>query len=162
MATIVIALLLALFACLLLAVAFWSSSWPSVKGRIEVSFLDQDTGWKTASGAQGTTVYKKESESHVFAYSYEVRGRKFLGSNIKPWGVSSWNLTSGGDTDVADSGNTIWSGARDDARWYREGAVIDVYFCPYLPQWCCVEPGGFILPVLLLLVSFGIYTFGRR
>ncbi|HWA25228.1 MAG TPA: DUF3592 domain-containing protein [Lacunisphaera sp.] len=113
-----------------LAIAVWSLRWPSVKGTIEVSLVE-------------TTVDSRArlSETHELAYSYTVRGANFLGSNVKPWGGGSGTVVD------SDSEKPLWSAARDNARWYRPGVVVDIYYCPMRPQWSCLEPGGFVLPL---------------
>jgi len=141
----------ALVALVSLGFSIWSLSWPRVKGFVEVSFLDAETGWTRTGG----TFHQKNTETHQLAYSYEVAGVKYLGANIKPWGVSDWTLRSGGDD--SDSGQILWSGARDTAKWYRPGVIVDVYYCPARPQWSCLEPGGFIVPTLVGGVAIFVY-----
>jgi len=147
---------LGLVAGLTLGVAIWSLRWPFVKGRIEASFVDKESDWDDESGANATSVYQKESESLCLAYSYEVNAVRYMSGNVKPWGNSDWSLTSGGG-DWPGSGKILWSGARDDAKWYRPDAVVDVYYCPQRPQWACLEPGGFLIPFLLGAAATATY-----
>ncbi|MBL9216302.1 MAG: hypothetical protein JNG83_12565 [Opitutaceae bacterium] len=139
-----------------LGVALWSLRWPSVKGRIEASFLDQETGWDTTVRGSDLIVYKRETESHALAYSYEIGGVKYLGANIKPWGNHEWSLRTGSNEEP-DSGKILWSGARDTAKGYRPDAGVDVYYCPVRPQWSCLEPGGLVIPLFLTGVALVLY-----
>ena len=138
-------LLSTVFVLVFLGIAGWGSvlaylsrHWPSVKGKIEVSLLDGD--------------------NHELAYSYAVNGQSFIGSDIKPWGRSNWRITGGRDDDNWKSGSSLWSGARDLMRRYPPGAVVDVYYNPRNPKWCCLERGGIFFPLLLgvIAVTFGL------
>lgn len=130
------------------ALGLWSLSWPSVKGTINVSILDSDRD-------------NSERETFELCYSYVVNGQKFIGSNIKPWGNSNATVGTGDDTDGFYQGRTLWSAAREAARWYRPGVTVDVYYCPLRPQWCCLEPGGFLFPLFLAAVGGCLLFFLR-
>lgn len=128
-----------------LAVAIWSFAWPSVKGIVEVSFAD------------ATMVSGDIRESHQLAYQYEVGGVAYLGGNVKPWGNFNWQLDTPGHGRGFWREEIIWSQARDNAKWYRPGVTVQVYYCPFRPQWCCLEPGGFLLPIMLGAVAAVFY-----
>jgi hypothetical protein len=132
--------LFGVFVALLFAVGIWSLTWPSVKGKIDISYLDLESGW----GLHGNKLYRKNTEEHVFCYSYTVNETEYKGANIKPLIDFNWRLHTG-DADYPDSGKTLWSGARDTAKWYRPGAIVDVHYCPWRPQWSCLEPGGLFI-----------------
>ena len=156
----IITFLLALVAGVSLGVAFWSLTWPSVKGLIEVSFVNEEPA---ASADLIDEALSGKDETHQLAYSYTVDGTKFLGANLKPCGGGSngWALRNYGLNGLG-SGNVVWSGARDAASWYHEGAIIDVYYCPRRPQWSCLERGGFLLPIVLSgFAAFAYFGFVR-
>jgi len=155
-ATVVTGIVLLAIAGVLLAIAIWSLSWPSVKGRIEVSFLEADPGTPIQVQAAGLEMSRRPEESHHLAYSYEVKGARYMGGDIKPLLNLGWAVRSGGR-----NGSIMWSAARDDARWYRPDAVVDVYYCPMAPSWACLEPGGFVTPALLVAGAIIVFIAGK-
>jgi hypothetical protein len=122
-----------------LTFAFWSMSWPTVKGTIDVSIYDRE--WSADASGSEVTIEKKGR--FYLAYSYSVGGRAFQGSRISPLVESDWQFTGVPDL----------SSAHDKAQWYREGAVVDVHYCPMFPAWACLEPGGFLIAAALGLVT---------
>lgn len=144
-----VVLALAGTAVLLLALALWSLGWKSVKGIVEASVLDDPQDGPGGSVVRTDPMPYGARESLALAYSYEVGGKKFLGSSVKPWGDYDWSLGYPNDVDGFWLERTVWSRARDLARWYRPGVVVDVYYCPFRPQWACLEPGGFVIPCCL-------------
>ena len=77
------------------------------------------------------------------AYTYSVGGVRYQRSRIAPLVEIDWQFSSSPD----------FSSARDRARWYREGAVVEVSYCPAFPQWSCLEPGGFVVAFLLSAIA---------
>lgn len=122
--------------------ALWSFNWPSVKGRIDISIFDQEVNWETSSTSGGTSVNRTKTDKLHLSYSYSVNGVTYHGSRISPFAEFSWHLSMGGDS-------SAWSKARDNAKWYRESASPDVYFCPFYPRWACLEPGGLLCALVL-------------
>lgn len=118
-----------------LAVAIWSLQWPRVKGTIEVSIFD--TEWEVESTGSETTAQKKGR--FYLAYSYSVAGIAYQSSRISPLLEFDWQVSS----------SPHLSSASDRSKWYREGAIIDVSYCPLNPRWSCLEPGGFAIAFLL-------------
>ena len=127
-----------------LAVAIWSLQWPRVKGTIDVSIFDRESEVES-SGFQATI--QKKGKFYL-AYSYSVGGTKYQRSRIAPLVEIDWQFSNSPDL----------SSARDRSHWYREGAVVDVSYCPFYPGWSCLEPGGFIVAglfgVIAVILSF--------
>ena len=122
-----------------LVVAVWSLQWPRVKGTIDVSIFDRE--WEADSSGSDTTIQKKGK--FYLAYSYSVGGTRYQRSRIAPLVDVDWQFSSSPDL----------SNARDRSQWYREGAVVDVSYCPFFPQWSCLEPGGFLVALLLSAIA---------
>lgn len=122
-----------------LVVAIWSLRWPRVKGTIDVSIFDRE--WEVESSGSETTIQKKGK--FYLAYSYSVGGMSYQRSRISPLVEIDWQFSSSPDL----------GSARDRSRWYREGAVVDVSYCPLFPQWSCLEPGGFVVAFLLIAIA---------
>ena len=118
-----------------LLVAIWSLRWPRTKGTIDVSIFDRE--WVTESSGSEVTVEKKGK--FYLAYSYSVGGALFQRSRIAPLVEIDWQFSGAPDL----------SNARGRAHWYREGATVDVSYCPLFPGWSCLEPGGFVITFLL-------------
>jgi hypothetical protein len=117
-----------------LGVAIWSLKWPHAKGTIDVSIFErEETGFSGPDGAP-----RKRGKFYL-AYSYSVAGVSFQGARIAPLVEIDWQFSSSPDL----------SSARDRAYWYREGATVDVSYCPIFPRWSCLEPGGFFVAFLL-------------
>ena len=116
-------------------VAYWSHTWPSVKGVIEVSNYDEE--WQASSTHDGTSFEKAGTFDLV--YSYTLDGEQRQSGRIKPMVKLNLHLT----------GHPKLGTARADAHWFREGSVVDVYYCPTFPSWVCLEPGGFSAAILL-------------
>ncbi len=138
-----------------LVTAIWSLSWPSVKGKVEISFHDAQSELAVEDGK----FYRRNKEDHVLCYSYTVDGIEYKGTNIKPF-ETSWSLRGGG-SDHLDSGTILWSGARDTAKWYRPGVIVDVHYCPLRPQWSCLEPGGILIAVFMGVMGAVIFLAAR-
>ena len=120
-------------------VAFWSHTWPSVKGVIEVSIYDEE--WQTSSTNEGASV-EKVGEFYLL-YSFTLNGEERQSNRIKPIAKLNLHIT----------GHPKLGTVRADAHRFREGAVVDVFYCPYFPSWVCLEPGGFTAAVLLGLAG---------
>lgn len=135
--------LVAVIALGTLAVAVWSLQWPRVKGTIDVSIFDRE--WEAESSGAETTMHKKGK--FYLAYSYSVGGRSYQTSRIAPLVDIDWQFSSSPDL----------SSARDRSHWYREGAVVDVSYCPVFPQWSCLEPGGFFVTFLLSGIAIVLF-----
>jgi hypothetical protein len=142
----VIAGALLIMAMGLAAIGLWSLRWPKVTGVIKVSIYDQE--WQMES--RGSTTSIRKQDVHHFAYSFEVHGQEYLSSAIRPNGDPEWHATTPG-----------LSSAADRSRWYREGKVVDVYYCPLWPKWSCLEPGGFFMPVVVLAAAVGMFVIAR-
>ncbi len=122
-----------------LVVAIWSLQWPRVKGTIDVSIFDRE--WEIEATGSETTI--QNNGKFYLAYSYSVGGASYQRSRIAPLVEMNWQFSSSPDL----------SSARDRSRWYREGAVVDVSYCPFFPQWSCLEPGGFLVAFFLFAVA---------
>lgn len=133
---------IALLGLALLLVGFWSQRWPKTKGIILVSIYDQE--WQAETTSAGGNLEKKDT--FHFAYSFVVAGQEYQSSNIKPNGDLEWSTSTPG-----------LSSAADRSRWYREGKSVDVYYCPLWPKLCCLEPGGILLPIVLIIASGFIF-----
>lgn len=123
-----------LMALTLFAVGIWSRRWPKTAGIIKISVQDRE--WEGERDRASFTI--KRTEKLYLAYAYEVLGQEYLSSSIKP--------------------NGDLGGGADQARWYREGKQVDVYYCPFRPQWCCLEPGGMIMPLAVLFASILMFS----
>jgi hypothetical protein len=137
-------------ATLALGVALWSYRWPSVKGRIDISILDQETGWDSDHTGGRTEIARTQKDKFYLSYSYSINGVAYAGSRIAPFADVNWHLSSGGDSHA-------WSRARDKAKWYREGSAPDVYYCPIFPAWACLEPGGIFTALMLGAAAGGLF-----
>lgn len=133
-------------AVVLAAIGMWSLRWPKVSGLIKVSIYEQE--WQTES-KDATTSFQKQ-DVHHFAYAFEVQGQEYLSSAIRPNGDLEWHTTTPG-----------LSSAADRSRWYREGKVVDVYYCPLWPRWSCLEPGGFFMPMVVLFAAVLMFVIAR-
>lgn len=123
------------FSLVTLAIAFWSVSWPRVKGTIDISIYDRE--WEASSSGNSTTFEKKGK--FYLVYSYTVGALQFQGTRVSPLVDVEWQV----------SGSPDLGSARGRSRWYREGLVVEVYYCPFYPKWACLEPGGFIFAALI-------------
>ena len=95
---------------------------------------------------------KKNRDEFAFAYSYTVNEITYTNDRFKPLIETDWAITGGGD-----NGPDLWSSSRDKASWYQEGATVDVTYCPALPSWSCLEPGGFPMVFILGVTSIILF-----
>lgn len=123
-----------LMALALFAIGVWSRRWPKTTGTIKISIHDRE--WEGEK--DGTSFTLKRADKLYLAYAYELGGREYLASSIKP--------------------NGDFGGGADQSRWYGEGKKVTVYFCPFRPQWCCLEPGGMIMPLAVLFASIVMFS----
>jgi hypothetical protein len=114
----------------ILLVAIWSRRWPRTRGMIEVSIFDRE--WEAESSGSKFALEKKGK--FYLAYSYSVGGIAFQGSRLAPLAEFDWQV----------SGSADLGSAHDRAGRYREGATVEVSYCPFLPRWSCLEPGGYV------------------
>lgn len=120
-----------------MGIAFWSVNWPRVRGTIDISIYDRE--WE-ANSSGGRTTYEEKGKFYLL-YSYTIGGMRFQGTRISLVVDIEWQV----------SGSPDLGSARGNSRWYREGSLVDVYYCPFYPKWACLEPGGFIFAALLSL-----------
>jgi len=139
----VVPYILAALAFVAVFIALWSHRWPKVEGRVDISIFDPE--WQTE--VSGPQITFERRGTHHLAYTYTVGGETFQSSRIAPIANLEWQLSGSPDT----------SSARDDSRWYREGGTVAVYYCPFLPRWSCLEPGGFMVAALLALIGGILY-----
>ena len=83
----------------------------------------------------------EKRDKFYLSYVYNVGGIDYASNRIAPLADLDWHI---GNVD---------SSARNKSRWYREGANIDVYYCPIWPAWSCLEPGGFLMTAMLVAIS---------
>jgi len=126
-------------ACATLGIAFWSHRWPRARGVVETSIFDVE--WEAEGSGSRVSVEKRGR--FYLAYAYSVGGREFRASRIAPLVDFDWYFT----------GSPQLGGARDRSMRYREGAPVDVSYCPIWPRWSCLEPGGFGAAFLLAAVA---------
>jgi hypothetical protein len=133
-------------ALILLAIGLWSRHWPKTKGTITISIFD--TEWENTGDL--SKVALKKRDKFYFAYEFEVNGVVYACSQIRSNGDLDWNTSTSG-----------LSSAADKARRYREGQIVDVYYWPPWPKLCCLEPGGFTLPIILGLAGVLLFLIAR-
>lgn len=104
---------------------------------MNISIFDQE--WEAV--ASKTDVRVEKQDKFYLSYSYNVAGIDYASGRIAPLVEFDWHI------------GKVDSGARNKSRWYREGAIVDVYYCPMWPAWSCLEPGGFMMTALLILAS---------
>jgi len=131
--------LLAGLSLIALAIAFWSTNWPRVKGKIDISIYDRE--WASGS-SEAITTFEKKGKFYLL-YTYTVAGIAFQGTRLTPLVNIEWQF----------SGSADLGSAHGEAQWYREGLIVDVYYCPFRPEWACLEPGGFLGAALLGVVA---------
>ena len=131
------------FSIVALGLAIWSFTWPRVKGTVDISIFTQD--WD--ADASGSEIVVQKRGKLDLAYSYSIHGTAFQGSRVVPLFDVDWQLFNSPE----------FSRAHDLADRYREGAVVDVSYCPYFPQWACLEPGGFLAGILFGAFAAALY-----
>ena len=128
-----------------LVVAIWSLRWPRVKGLIDLSIYDREWG---SDGFDG----RQKNGKFYITYSYTVDGIGFEGTRISPLIHFEWQL----------SGSPDLSNSYDRSKRYREGAIVYVSYCPSLPGWSCLEPGGFFSALLLGAIAAVLFFVCER
>lgn len=127
-----------------LFIAIWSLRWPRTKGTIDVSIFDRE--WAVESS--GSEFTGKQHGKFYLAYSYTVGGVVFQRSRIAPLVEIEWQVSNSPDL----------SAARGRTYWYREGVIVDVSYCPFVPGWSCLEPGGFFVAFLLGVTAMILFV----
>lgn len=126
-----------------LGVALWSRRWPKVVGTIEVSFTDVEA----SLGTRGRTLQTTYEEKHHLMYTYEVDGVLYGRTSVAPLFSIRVRTTSN------SASFPRWSTDRALANELREGATVDVYFCPLYHGWSCLRPGGYGAAVLFGVIA---------
>ncbi len=129
--------IIALPGILTLLVTLGSYAWPSVKGRIEYLTYERTL----REGENSHTVSLNQIWTLTLVYTYVVAGREFSGTRIRPLGFNS-----------AKAERTL-------ARRFKQGAEIDVYYCPAWRSLSCVERGG-VGRALVLACLCGVIIYG--
>jgi len=112
--------LIALPGLLALAVTLWSYAWPSVPGRVEYLTYQRTL----REGETSQTISLNQIWTLVLVYTYEVDGRSYSGTRIRPLGLNS-------------------AGAeRALAQRLKVGAEVRVLYCPAWRRLSCLKPGG--------------------
>ncbi len=127
-----LSLIFYLLAVLALAASFYSKRWPSTKGRLIYAVVEEDGGMDGYG------------ESASVMYEYEVKGRTYRCSLIRPAGDLGWSTNVPG-----------LSSALVTVEEYQRRASLDVHYCPCLPQYACLKPGGIGMTVFLGLMGTG-------
>jgi len=112
---------------------------PRVKGTVEES--DYEETLRARGGGRGLSV-EKEGRFQL-KYTYSVDGVSYQGTRISPFLDMDWQVSGAPDLGSAKRNSQI----------YRQGARVDVAYCPNFPKWSCLEPGGFSAAILLGVIA---------
>ena len=111
------------------AVSAYSRSWPSVSGHRMRSWVEEEH-------------HGGHSESGAVCYEYEVRGRSYRSTLIRPTGDLGWSTSVPG-----------LSSALETVREMSQADGFRVYYCPRWPAYACLKPGGEAMMIYLIVVG---------
>lgn len=107
----------------------YSRRWPSVSGRRMRSWVEEE-------------YHGGHSESGAVCYEYEVQGRSYRSTLIRPTGDLGWSTSVPG---LSSAHETVREMSQADGFW--------VYYCPRWPAYACLKPGGKAMTVYLIIVA---------
>ena len=124
---------------LALFVSIYSKTWPSTKGRMISAYIE-----KCDSGADYT-------ESPNITYEYKVDSHTYQSTLIRAAGNLSWSTSIPGISSACAQVNEFIN--RNE---------ITVYYCPILPRYACLKPGGFAPTAILSLTASALLAIHTR
>ena len=126
----VFSIVLYLLAGFAFMVSIYSKRWPSTKGQLITARVESD---RSEGGY---------SESPSILYEFVVGNRRYRSSLIRASGDFSWSTT------IPDL-----SSANAQIDEIINQGELTVYYCPIFPRFACLQPGGFMSSVLLLVIA---------